>query len=50
MFWSIGTVGDISQDIDAVKARYVEQAVEALLWGKEVPLETTRAISCSIKA
>ena len=48
--WSIGTFDDNSQAPDAVKAGSVEQAVEALLRGKEFPLETTRAISCSIKA
>jgi peroxiredoxin len=46
----IGTIDDNYQDAAAVKTRYVEQAVEALLKGDEVPLETTRAIGCSIKA
>lgn len=46
----IGTIDDNYQDAGAVKTRYVEQAVEALLSGEEVPLETTRAIGCSIKA
>ena len=46
----IGTIDDNYQDAAAVKTRYVEEAVEALLSGKEVPLETTRAIGCSIKA
>ncbi|MDX1332177.1 MAG: thioredoxin family protein, partial [Robiginitalea sp.] len=46
----IGTIDDNYQDAGAVKTRYVEQAVEALLMGKEVPLQTTRAIGCSIKA
>lgn len=46
----IGTIDDNYRDAGAVKTHYVEQAVEALLSGKEVPLETTRAIGCSIKA
>jgi len=46
----IGAIDDNYQDAGAVKTRYVEQAVEALLRGKEVPLQTTRAIGCSIKA
>jgi peroxiredoxin len=46
----IGTIDDNYQDAGAVKTRYVEQAVEALLNGKEIPLQTTRAIGCSIKA
>ena len=46
----IGTIDDNYQDAGAVKTRYVEQAVEALLNGDPVPLENTRAIGCSIKA
>jgi peroxiredoxin len=46
----IGTIDDNYQDAGAVKTPYVEQAVEALLKGDAVPLETTRAIGCSIKA
>ena len=46
----IGTIDDNYQDAAAVKTPYVEQAVEALLKGDKVPLETTRAIGCSIKA
>ena len=46
----IGTIDDNYQDAAAVRTRYVEQAVDALLKGDKVPLETTRAIGCSIKA
>jgi hypothetical protein len=45
-----GVIGDNSQDADIVIARYVEQAAEALLNGKEIPLLGTRAIGCSLKA
>ena len=45
----IGTIDDNSRDATAVTRRYVEDAVEALLHGKEVPLSKTKAIGCSIK-
>ena len=45
----IGAIDDSSRNPDAVKTKYVEDAVDALLSGKK-PAETyTRAIGCSIK-
>ena len=46
----IGTIDDNYGDPAAVRTRYVEQAVDALLEGRPVPQPTTRAIGCSIKA
>ena len=45
----IGTIDDNSGDATAVSRRYVEDAVEALLHGQEVPLTKTKAIGCAIK-
>ena len=45
----IGAIDDNYQDANAVSKRYVEDAVDALLAGKEVPETKTRAIGCSIK-
>ena len=45
----IGAIDDNYQDANAVKEKYVDQAVHALLNGKEVEKTTTRAIGCSIK-
>ncbi|NNK27243.1 MAG: thioredoxin family protein [Flavobacteriaceae bacterium] len=45
----IGAIDDNYQDADAVEVRYAEDAVDALLEGKEVPETKTRAIGCSIK-
>ncbi|MBT8257090.1 MAG: thioredoxin family protein [Bacteroidia bacterium] len=45
----IGAIDDNYQDAAAVKVKYVENAVDALLAGKEVPETKTRAIGCSIK-
>jgi len=45
----IGAIDDNYQDASAVKQRYVEDAVNALLEGKEVMEKETRAIGCSIK-
>ena len=46
----IGAIDDNYQDDAAVKEKYVENAVDALLKGEEVKQKTTRAIGCSIKA
>ena len=46
----IGAIDDNYQDAAAVKEKYVENAVDALLKGEEVKQKTTRAIGCSIKA
>lgn len=45
----IGAIDDNYQDASAVKQKYVEDAVDALLAGKEVQEKETRAIGCSIK-
>lgn len=45
----IGAIDDNSEDASAVKEKYVENAVNALLAGKEVSLKETKAIGCGIK-
>ena len=45
----IGAIDDNYKDAAAVKTKYVENAVDALLSGKEVEQKETRAIGCSIK-
>lgn len=45
----IGAIDDNSDDAKAVTAKYVENAVDALIAGKPVPTETTKAIGCTIK-
>ncbi|MFT5244738.1 MAG: peroxiredoxin, partial [Psychroserpens sp.] len=45
----IGAIDDNYQDASAVTKTYAEDAVNALLEGKEVPEAKTRAIGCSIK-
>ncbi|ARV10371.1 thioredoxin family protein [Winogradskyella sp. PC-19] len=45
----IGAIDDNYQDAAAVKTKYAENAIDALLAGKEVEQKTTRAIGCSIK-
>lgn len=45
----IGAIDDNYQDAAAVNTRYVENAVNALLEGKEVSETKTRAIGCTIK-
>ena len=46
----IGAIDDNYSDEAAVKTKYVENAVDALLNQKEVPVKTTKAVGCSIKA
>jgi peroxiredoxin len=46
----IGAIDDNYEDAKAVKQKYVENAVDALMLGKEVPVKETKAIGCSIKA
>jgi glutathione peroxidase-family protein len=46
----IGAIDDNHRDASAVKVKFVENAVNALLAGKEVKQPTTKAIGCSIKA
>ena len=45
----IGAIDDNHRDASAVKVKYVENAVDALLAGKEVKQTETKAIGCSIK-
>lgn len=46
----IGAIDDNYEDEAAVKQKYVENAVDALLKNKEVKVKETKAIGCSIKA
>lgn len=46
----IGAIDDNYGDESAVKEKYVENAVDALLQNKEVKVTTTKAIGCTIKA
>lgn len=45
----IGAIDDNYEDANDVSVKYVENAVDALLTGKKVPLENTVAIGCTIK-
>lgn len=45
----IGAIDDNSEDPSAVKEKYVENAVNALLQGKKVTTTSTKAIGCTIK-
>lgn len=45
----IGAIDDNYKDASLVKIKYAEDAVDALLAGKEIKEKTTRAIGCSIK-
>ena len=45
----IGSIDDSPRNPGTVKTKYVENAVDALLIGQEVPLQETKAIGCSIK-
>lgn len=45
----IGAIDDNTNDAAAVKQKYVEAAVNALLEGKEPEVRKTKAIGCSIK-
>lgn len=45
----IGAIDDNYQDASAVKTKYVENAVDALLNDSDVPEKETRAIGCTIK-
>jgi peroxiredoxin len=46
----IGAIDDNYEDEAAVKTKYVENAINALLKNKEVTVKETKAIGCSIKA
>jgi hypothetical protein len=45
----IGTIDNNSRDATAVTKKYVEDAVDALLGNKPIPLAKTKAIGCGIK-
>jgi len=45
----IGGIDDSSRNESAVKTKYVENAIDALLEGKPIEVTKTRAIGCSIK-
>ena len=45
----IGAIDDNFQDANAVKTKYVENAVDTLLSGKEIKVTETRALGCTIK-
>lgn len=45
----IGAIDDNYKDAEAVTEKYVENAVDALLKGKDIKVKETRAIGCSIK-
>lgn len=45
----IGAIDDNAQNASAVKEKFVENAVDALLAGKEIETKTTKAIGCTIK-
>lgn len=45
----IGAIDNNYQEASAVTERYVEDAVDALLQGKKIAVETTKAIGCTIK-
>jgi len=45
----IGAIDDNHKDASAVKVKFVENAVDALLKGEEVGQKETKAIGCSIK-
>jgi peroxiredoxin len=45
----IGAIDDNYKDANKVVLKYVEDAVDALLMNRKVPVSKTRAIGCSIK-
>ncbi len=45
----IGAIDDNFRDATAVQDRFLEDAVDAIINKKEVPVKTTRAIGCTIK-
>jgi len=45
----IGAIDNSSRDEDEVTERYLEDALNALLDGKEIEVKETKAIGCSIK-
>lgn len=45
----VGTIDDNARNASAVTKKYVEEAVDALLAGKEVSTAKTKAVGCGIK-
>ena len=45
----IGSIDDNPQDATAVKVKYVEDAVKAIMAGKDPQVKYTKAVGCSIK-
>jgi peroxiredoxin len=45
----IGAIDDNYQDAESVETKYVENAIDAMLSGESIEIETTKAIGCSIK-
>lgn len=45
----IGAIDDNYKDASAVKEKFLENALDALLNNKEVPVKNTKAIGCTIK-
>lgn len=45
----IGAIDDNNRDASKVEEKFVENAVDSMLAGKEIKTTTTRAIGCSIK-
>ncbi len=45
----IGVIDDSSRDANAVKEKFLENAVDALLKGEVIKVKETKAIGCSIK-
>nr|WP_299074577.1 thioredoxin family protein [uncultured Allomuricauda sp.] len=45
----IGAIDDNYQDASKVEEKFVENAVDAMLAGKEIKVATTKAIGCTIK-
>lgn len=45
----IGAIDDSARDASTVTKKYVEDAVDALLSGKSVPITKTKAVGCGIK-
>lgn len=45
----IGAIDDSARDASAVSKKYLEDAVNSLLAGREVPSSKTKAVGCTIK-
>lgn len=45
----IGAIDDNYQDASQVEEKFVENAIDAMLAGKEIAMTTTKAIGCGIK-